>query len=450
MTPTTATAEPTGTLVLAGGTVITCDADDRVIRDGAVVIVGDRIAAVGSTADVVAAHSGATVRPLDGAIVMPGLINAHTHLAMTLFRGLADDVDLEGFLGRLMPAEAEVLCGDTVRDGVALAVAESLLGGVTAALDMYFWDEVAADVAHAGGLRLAGGPAFLGGTGPEGNSFPAQLERARRLWARDPAEVPPSAVGRWAHPHSVYTVDPDQLADVAESARSAGARIHTHAAESAGEVAMVAEARGMRPVELLGSLGLLGSDVVLAHAVHLTDGEIAAIADTGTSVAHCPASNLKLGSGIARIPELLAADVTVGIGTDGAASSNDLDLFAAMRLAALIHKGTSGDATVMTAHQVLRAATIGGATLLGASDHLGSIEVGKQADLVVLDAAAPHLSPGYDPVGTVVYAAGRGDVTDVWVGGRQVVADRTLGTMDVAAARAAVVGRRSQVLAALS
>lgn len=438
------------TTVLAGGTVITCNGDDRVIRDGAVAIIGDQIAAVGPSAEVLAAHPDAAIRQLDGAIVLPGLINAHTHLAMTLFRGLADDVNLEGFLARIMPAEANVLCAETVRDGVALAVAESLLGGVTSALDMYFWDEVAADVADTGGLRLAGGPAFLGGTGPEGNDFDAQIERAERLWARDPSAVPESAISRWAHPHSVYTLDPDQLTVVAATARAAGARIHTHAAESAGEVAMVSEARGMRPVELLESLGLLGSDVVLAHAVHLTDAEIAAIATTGTSVAHCPGSNLKLGSGIARIPDLIAAGVTVGLGTDGAASSNDLDLFAAMRLAALIHKGSSGDATVVTAHQVLRAATIGGAVLLGAADSLGSLEVGKQADLVVLDAGAPHLTPSYDPVGTVVYAAGRGDVTDVWVGGRQVVANRSLLTMDVDAARVAVADRRSQVLAALS
>lgn len=439
---------PTPT-VLTGGTVITCDGDDRVIVDGAVAIDGALVAAVGTTAKVTAAYPDATQHALDGAIVLPGLINTHAHLAMTLFRGLADDVNLEGFLDRVMPAEANVLSSAAVRDGVSLAVAESLLGGVTAALDMYFWDEVASDVAHAGGLRLAGGPAFLGGTGPEGNNFEAQLDRAERLWTRRPTDVPGTAIGRWAHPHSVYTVDPDQLARVGAAARGAGARIHTHAAESAGEVAMVTQARGMRPLELLDSLGLLGPDVVLAHAVHLTDDEIDAIAASGTSVAHCPASNLKLGSGIARIPDLLAAGVTVGLGTDGAASSNDLDLFAAMRLAALIHKGVSGDATVVTAHQVLRAATIGGATLLGAADSLGSIEVDKQADLVVLDAEAPHLTPSYDPVGTVVYAAGRGDVTDVWVGGRRVVAERTLLTIDVAAARAAVSERRHQVLAAI-
>ena len=439
-----------GALVLTGGTIITCDADDRVLDDGALAIVGDRLAAVGPTADVTAAYPGAARHPLGGAIVMPGLINAHTHLAMTLFRGLADDVDLEGFLDRIMPAEANVLSGEAVRDGVTLAVAESLLGGVTAALDMYFWDGVASEVARSGGLRLAGGPAFLGGGSPEGTSFDAQVERARRLWADQAEETPDDPIGRWAHPHSTYTVDPDQLALVAEAARAAGARLHTHASESAGEVAMVSAARGMRPIALLDSLGLLGPDVVLAHAVHLDEAEIAAIAASGTSVAHCPASNLKLGSGIAPIPALLAAGVVIGLGTDGPASSNDLDLFAVMRLTALIHKGVSGDATTMTAHQVLRAATIGGATLLGAGDSLGSLEVGKQADLVVLDAGAPHLTPSYDPIGTVVYAAGRGDVTDVWVAGRRVVADRTLLTIDVAAARHAVAGRRDQVLAALS
>jgi 5-methylthioadenosine/S-adenosylhomocysteine deaminase len=431
-------------LVLTGGTVITCDDDDRVIDDGALAIVGSQLAAVGRTADVTAAVPDAPTRPLDGAIVLPGLINAHTHLAMTLFRGLADDVNLEGFLARIMPAEGAVLCVDSVRDGVRLAAAESLMGGVTTALDMYFWDVEAAEEAATAGFRLAGGPAFLGMTGPEGRGFDAQLDRAGALWGEVPASL-----GHWAHPHSVYTLDPDQLARVATAARAAGARIHTHAAESPGEVSMVLESRGMRPVELLDSLGLLGDDVVLAHAVHLSDAELARVAQSGTSVAHCPASNLKLASGIARIPELLAAGVPIGLGTDGAASSNDLDLFAAMRLAALIHKGHSGDATVMTAHQVLRSATIGGATLLGAAHRLGSLEPGKQADLVVLDAGAPHLTPSYDPVGTVVYAAGRGDVTDVWVDGRQVVDNRRLTTIDVAAARAAVAARQDDVRAAL-
>ncbi len=436
--------------VLTGATIITCDADDRVIDDGAIAIVGNTIAAIGPTPEVTAAYPDGARRPLGGAIVLPGLINAHTHLAMTLFRGLADDVNLEGFLDRIMPAEANVLSGVAVRDGVTLAVAECLLGGVTAALDMYFWDGEASDAARSGGLRLAGGPAFLGGGSPEGASFEAQVERAGRLWADAAERSPDDPIGPWAHPHSTYTVDPDQLILVADAARQAGARIHTHAAESAGEVAMVSAARGKRPVELLDSLGLLGPDVVLAHAVHLNGAEIDAIARTGTSVAHCPASNLKLGSGIAPIPALLDAGVSIGLGTDGAASSNDLDLFGAMRLAALIHKGVSADATMMTARQVLRAATIGGATLLGASGSLGSLEVGKQADLVVLDAAAPHLTPSYDPIGTVVYAAGRGDVTDVWVAGRQVVADRVLLTVDVDAARRAVAARRDQVLAALS
>ena len=438
-----------GATVLTGATVITCDADDRVIDDGAVAIVGDRIEAVGPTLEVTAAYPDATRRSLDGAIVLPGLINAHTHLAMTLFRGLADDVDLEGFLDRIMPAEANVLSGEAIRDGVTLAVAESLLGGVTAALDMYFWDGVASEVAGRGGLRLAGGPAFLGGGSPEGTSFDAQVERARGLWADQAENAPDDPIGRWAHPHSTYTLDPNQLVQVAEAARAAGARLHTHASESAGEVAMVSAARGKRPIELLDSLGLLGPDLVLAHAVHLDEAEIAAIATSGTSVAHCPASNLKLGSGIAPIPALLDAGVVIGLGTDGPASSNDLDLFTAMRLTALIHKGVSGDATTMTARQVLRAATIGGAALLGAAEWLGSLEEGKQADLVVLDAGAPHLTPSYDPIGTVVYAAGRGDVTDVWVAGRQVVADRQMLTLDVTAARDAVAGRRDEVLAAL-
>ena len=206
-------------------------------------------------------------------------------------------------------------------------------------------------------------------------------------------------------------------------------------------------AQGARPVELLERLGLLGPRTVLAHAVQLDDHELAAVVATGTAVAHCPASNLKLGSGIARVPELVGHGATLGLGTDGAASSNDLDLFTAMRLAALVHKGVSGDARLLPAAAVLRAATIGGATALGLADSIGSIEVGKLADLVAVDLDRPHTQPVYDPVSTLVYAAGRGDVRHVWVGGRQVIRDGATCLVDSAEVTAGLADLRGVVLA---
>jgi 5-methylthioadenosine/S-adenosylhomocysteine deaminase len=250
-------------------------------------------------------------------------------------------------------------------------------------------------------------------------------------------------------PHSVYAVGRAGLERARDLAAEHDAVLHLHAAETVAEVEGCVQDNGVRPVELLDRLGLLGPRTVLAHGVHLLDDEIDTLVRTGTSIAHCPASNLKLASGIARVPELLGAGVGLGLGTDGAATSNDLDMFTAMRLAALVHKGTSGDPTVVSAHQVLRMATLGGARATGLADDLGSIEVGKSADLVALDLDQPHLQPVYDAVATLVYAAGRGDVTDVWVQGRRVVADRAVGTVDVSQVTAELAALRSRVLATL-
>ena len=228
-------------------------------------------------------------------------------------------------------------------------------------------------------------------------------------------------------------MDPTQLAAAGELAVDEGARFHIHASENAGEVSDVQGRYGRTPVELLDDNGLLRAGTVLAHAVVLTDAEIARIAQTGTAIAHCPSSNMKLASGFCRVPELLAAGVTVGLGTDGPSSSNDLDMFTAMRVAALIHKGNRLDPTAIPATTVLRMATMGSATALGIDDLVGSIEVGKKADLVRLDPSSPSLTPVYDPISTIVYAASRADVVDVWIDGNPVVKNRTCTTIDVEA-----------------
>jgi 5-methylthioadenosine/S-adenosylhomocysteine deaminase len=225
-------------------------------------------------------------------------------------------------------------------------------------------------------------------------------------------------------------MDPTQLSMVGEFAKQIGARFHIHAAENAGEVADVTSRFGRSPVELLDDYGLLRDGTVLAHAVVLSDDEIARIASTQTAVAHCPSSNMKLASGFCRVPELLAAGVTVGLGTDGPSSSNDLDMFTAIRVAALVQKGHRLDPTVLPAAAILRMATMGSARALGIDHLVGSIEVGKRADLVRLDANSPSLVPSYDPVSSIVYAASRADVVDVWIDGRQVVADRSCTTID--------------------
>jgi 5-methylthioadenosine/S-adenosylhomocysteine deaminase len=265
---------------------------------------------------------------------------------------------------------------------------------------------------------------------PDGRPYEDRLAWARKdLAARTPA--PGTRPVLFAH--STYTLSPAQLTDIAALAHEHGALLHIHAAENAAEVAMVVERHGKRPVELLDSLGLLGPDVLLAHAVDLTDAEIAALARTGTGVAHCPVSNLKLGCGVARVTDLLEAGVTVGLGTDGAVSSNTLDLVGAIRVAALVHKA-AGDPTAITAEQAVRMATIESARALGLADRLGSLEAGKRADLLVLDLGRPHLTPRHDPWSMVAYAAAAADVRDTVVDGRILMRDRELLTLDEAAA----------------
>jgi 5-methylthioadenosine/S-adenosylhomocysteine deaminase len=412
----------TGTTVVCAGWVVTVDPADQVIPDGAVAWSDGRIVAVGTREEVLSHHvPGADVELLElpHHAVMPGLVNAHTHLAMTMFRGIADDLALQGFLDRVVPAEAALLDERRIEVATRAAAAESLAAGITTALDMYFFPDTTLRVAEEIGMQVLTGPVFLEAAGPEG------LGREDRLaWAEGWLAEHPARPG-WRPvlgPHSTYTVSPEHLELVRDLAVASDALVHVHAAENESEVEMVTSMHGARPVELLDRLGLLGPRTVLAHAVHLDDGEIERVAATGASVAHCPASNLKLASGIARVPDLAGAGVNVALGTDGPASSNDLDLFIAMRLAALVQKGFHGDARWLPAAEVIRMATIAGADALGIADAVGSLEVGKQANVVAVDLDRVHTQPVHDVSSAIVYAAGRGDVTHVWVDGRAVVA----------------------------
>ncbi|SHI31306.1 amidohydrolase [Streptomyces sp. 3214.6] len=415
-------------LLVHGGDVLTMDDAGTVVRDGAVAVHEGEILAVGPADELRERHTAVEEIDADGCLVLPGLVNTHTHLAMTLLRGRADDVTLQGFLERVLTWEAELLAPKNVAAAVRLAVAESVRAGVTSALDMYWFHEAAEQAAREAGWRLHTGPTFMDvPEPPDGIAYEDRLAWARRdLAAR-------GAAGNGYRPvvfaHSAYTLSPGQLTEVFALAREFGALVHIHAAENATEVATVEVKYGKRPVELLDSLGLLGPDVLLAHAVDLTGPEIAALARTGTAVAHCPVSNLKLGCGIAPVPRLRRAGVTVGLGTDGAVSSNSLDVLGAVRQAALVHKA-GGDPTAVGAEQAVRMATIEGARALGLGERLGSLEAGKRADLIVLDLDAPHLRPRHDPWSTLAYAAHSADVRDTVVDGRVLMRGRTLTTLD--------------------
>ncbi|MET7691163.1 amidohydrolase [Streptomyces sp. NPDC005483] len=415
-------------LLVHGGAVLTVDEAGSVVHHGAVAVHAGEIVAVGPAEELCARFTAEESIDAGGCLVLPGLINTHTHLAMTLLRGRADDVTLQQFLERVLPVEAELLAPKNVAAAVRLAIAESVRAGVTSALDMYWFHEAAEQAAREAGWRLHSGPTFMDvPEPPDGMVYGQRLAWARQyLEARGPARGGHRPV---VFAHSAYTLSPDQLTGIAALAREFGALLHIHAAENATEVATVEARYGKRPVELLDSLGILGPDLLLAHAVDLTGPEIAALARTGTSVAHCPVSNLKLGCGIAPVPRLLSAGVTVGLGTDGAVSSNSLDVLGAVRQAALVHKA-GGDPTAVGAEQAVRMATIEGARALGLGEHLGSLEAGKRADLIVLDLGAPHLRPLHDPWSTLAYAAHSSDVRDTVVDGRVLMRDRELRTLD--------------------
>ncbi|MFI6579509.1 amidohydrolase family protein [Embleya sp. NPDC050493] len=427
-------------LLVTGGAVLTADAADTYVPDGAVAIEAGRIVAVGSATETAARYPGAPTLDARGCLVLPGLVNAHAHSAMTLFRGRADDVDLQVFLERLVAAESAVLTAEVVRVAVRLALAESIRAGVTTAMDMYWFPEAGLAAAAEAGFRLVTGPTFMDVPGPpDGLDFAARLRLAPASLARSAGgrASAGTAPARCVTPHSTYTLNPEQLLAVGELAREHEALLHIHAAENAAEVATVSERYGRRPVELLHDLGLLRPGTLLAHAVCLTDEEIALIAASGAGVAHCPVSNLKLASGVARLPELLAAGVPVGLGTDGAVSANALDLFGPIRAAATLHRVTPGgapDPTLIGARTAVRMATADGARAIGIGPLTGSIEVGKAADLVVLDLNRPHLTPRHDPWSMLAYAAGPADVRDTVIDGRVVMRDRRLLTIDEGAA----------------
>jgi len=352
-------------------------------------------------------------------VLIPGLVNAHTHAAMALMRGIADDLPLERWLAEhIWPAEAKHASAQFVRDGTLLACAEMLRGGVTCFNDMYFFPEAALEAALEAGLRVSLGMIvfdFPSAYGADADDYLAKGLGLRDRWREHPL------ASFCLAPHAPYTVSDATFRKVATILGEIDVPLHIHVHETAHEIERSLAEHGARPLERLERLGLLGPALIAVHSVHLTDGEIALLARHGASVAHCPSSNLKLASGFAPAAKLAAAGVNLCLGTDGAASNNRLDMFAEMRLAALLAKAVARDAEALPAHAALRAATLGGAKALGLDARIGSVVAGKSADLAAVHLAGPELSPCYDPVSHLVYAAGREHVSDVWVAGRRLI-----------------------------
>jgi 5-methylthioadenosine/S-adenosylhomocysteine deaminase len=400
-----------------------------VLEDHAVVVDhAGRIAAVQPLAQALHAWPGATRIDLPRHALIPGLVNAHTHAAMTLLRGLADDLPLMRWLQEhIWPAESRHADAAFVHDGTLLAAAESLLGGVTCLNDMYFFLEAAARAVLEAGMRAALG--IIAIEFPTAYAADAQDYLAKGLATRD-ALRHESRLSFCLAPHAPYTVADATLERIGVLSEQLGLPIHMHVHETAAEVADARRDLGARPIARLEGLGLLGPQFVSVHSVHLDAREIALYAKHGCHVAHCPTSNLKLASGIAPVAALLDAGVNVALGTDGAASHNRLDLFEEMRTAALLAKGASGRADVLPAATALHMATLAGARALGLDAHIGSIEPGKCADLVAVDLGRVDTVPVYDPLSHLVYVASRRDVTHVWIDGEPRVVDGRLTTLD--------------------
>ena len=365
--------------------------------------------------------------------LMPGLINIHTHAAMTLMRGLADDRPLMTWLQQhIWPAEAAHVSPTFVYDGTLLACAEMLRAGITCFNDMYFFPDAAARAALDAGMRATLGMILIEFPSAYAGDADAYLHRGLEI--RDSLRDEPLLRFSLA-PHAPYTVSDKSFAKVLTYAEQLNLPIHMHVHETWDEINQSMAQYGVRPIERLARLGLLGPNLIAVHAVHLEPEEIALLAQQGCHVAHCPASNLKLASGIAPIGSLIKAGVNIGLGTDGAASNNRLDLLGEMRIAALLAKAVSNQADTLPAHQALAMATIHGAKALGLENEIGSLEIGKAADLIAVDLSSPETTPCYDVVSHLVYAASREHVSHVWVAGEMLVEDRILTRLDVDSVR---------------
>ena len=368
------------------------------------------------------------IMELPGQALIPGLINLHAHSAMSLMRGFADDLPLMSWLKkRIWPAEKQHLSEDFVRDGTLLAAAEMLTSGTTCCNDMYFFPQAAAEAFLHAGMRATLGMIVLEFSSPYAADADDYL--ARGLHIRDTLKDEALLSFSFA-PHAPYTISDDTFRRIGTLADQLGLSIHTHIHETEDEIHDSLTRYGVRPLERLAQLGLLGPHFIGVHAVHLSHAEIDTLAQFNCHIVHCPSSNLKLGSGIAPITQLLQAGVNVSLGSDGAASNNRLDMFTEMRLAALLAKGASQDASIMSTETALRAATINAARALNLDHLIGSLTPGKRADMVAVDLGTLHHQPVYDPISHLVYVVGREDVTQVWVDGKLRVHNRRLISLD--------------------
>jgi 5-methylthioadenosine/S-adenosylhomocysteine deaminase len=422
------------------GTIVTVNPRFDIIQNGWVGILNGRIKTVQTQDSNLNLPDANTRIDASGGIIMPGLVNTHTHLPMTLFRGLADDLPFMEWLNEhIFPAEAKWITPETVETGALLACAEMLLSGTTTCCDGYFLEEHVARAVQRSGMRAVLGQGVIdfpapGVPDPSGNVAYAALY-VEKLQQTTSLLIPSIFC------HSPYTCSAETLIKAKTAARKADVLFQVHVAETRGEVAQIPNGPHRSPVAYLDKLGLLDSKTLLIHAIWIDEVDIKIIADRGAKISHNPESNMKLAAGVAPIPALLDAGVCVGLGTDGCASNTNLDLFGEMDTAAKLHKVMGRDPTLLNAQQMVRMATIEGSRAIGLSHGIGSLEPGKQADLIVLNTRRPHLTPLYHPESHLVYAACGSDVSHVFVGGNLVVKNRKILTFDVEQVMAKIVSQ---------
>jgi 5-methylthioadenosine/S-adenosylhomocysteine deaminase len=415
-------------LLVVGGTVVTLDAGGRVIPEGAVAIDHDVIVEVGSADELSRKYAAASRIDARGQIVLPGLINAHTHAPMVLFRGLADDLALEDWLQKdIFPAEAKTVSPDFVRVGTRLAALEMIESGTTTFADMYYFEDDIAQAVHEAGLRAVLGQSVIRFPVADAPTPADALTRAEafiRKWKDDPLITPAVA------PHAPGTVEAATLQAARALANKYAVPLLIHLAETRDEVKAIEATHHLSPAAYLDSLGIWNGRSLAAHAVWIDDRDMAMLARKHVGLAHNPASNMKLASGIAAVPAWLSHGIRAGLGTDGAASSNDLDMFEAMRLAALLQKVASLDPRSLPARTALELATRGGADALGLGDAIGSLEEGKQADVITVAMDGARQTPMFDPISHLVYVCHGDDVRTTIVAGRVLMRDRRVLTLD--------------------
>lgn len=415
--------------LILGGTIVTMDDARTIIRDGGIAVKDGKIVSVGTRTEVSRNFRPRVTVNAVGKVVIPGLINTHTHIPMTLFRGIADDMDLQEWLTRfIFPAEAKNVNEQFVRVGTRLGLAEMIRGGTTTYCDMYYFEDAIADETKKAGVRGVLGETVIDFPAPDNKTFEAGLaytEKFIKRWKEDPLIIPAVA------PHAPYTVSADHLIAARDLSNRLEVPLVIHLAEANTETEFIQRNhKGLRPIEFVESIGFLTNRTIAAHVIQANISELAILKRRGVGIAHNPQSNMKLAAGVAPVPEMLKLGLSVGLGTDGAASNNDLNLWEEMDTAAKLHKVFSGDPKVVSAEEAFAMATIGGARALHIGDLTGSIETNKAADIVIVDFDGLHQTPMYNLYSHLVYATKSSDVASVMINGRWVMLNRRLLTLN--------------------